>query len=62
MCNKIKYKDKLSAMFALSQCKNGKKGNRRECRFYFCNECNAYHLTSKKNNINATDKALAIEN
>lgn len=49
-CHKKKYKDKLSAMFALSQCK--KFGNfiskRNECRIYYCKECSAYHLTSKK--------------
>ena len=50
MCNKRKYKDKLSAMFALSQCRRvGKhKSNRDECAYYFCKECNAYHLTSKR--------------
>ena len=50
MCNKIKYKDKLSAMFALSQCRRvGKrKSNRDECAYYFCKECNAYHLTCKR--------------
>ena len=50
MCKKIKYKDKLSAMFALSQTKRvgNFKGKRNECRSYYCNECNAYHLTSKK--------------
>lgn len=48
-CKKRKYKDKLSAMFALSQTK--KNGNynplRNEKRMYFCSECNAWHLTSK---------------
>lgn len=50
MCKKIKYKDKLSAMFALSQCKRvgNYKSKRDECAIYFCNECNAYHLTSKR--------------
>ena len=50
MCNKKKYKDKISVMFALSQCKRvgRSKGKRNECRFYFCDECKAYHLTSKK--------------
>ena len=49
-CGKISYKDKLSAMFALSQTKRvgNKKSNRNECRFYFCNICNAFHLTSEK--------------
>lgn len=49
MCKKKRYKDKLEAMFALSQArKHRRKGhNRREKRFYFCKECNCYHLTSK---------------
>ena len=49
-CSKVKYRDKISAMFALSQCK--KVGNynpiRNECRIYFCHKCNSYHLTSQK--------------
>ena len=50
MCNKIKYKDKLSAMFALSQCRRvgNYKGKRDECAYYYCEECKAYHLTSKR--------------
>lgn len=50
MCNKKRYKDKISAMFALSQCRRvGKtKSKRNECRIYFCNKCKCYHLTSKE--------------
>lgn len=49
MCKKRKYKDKIAALFALSQClRQNAKGNRHECRVYFCNKCNSYHLTSKK--------------
>lgn len=44
--SKIKYKDKIAAMFALSQCKRSPKGKRRECRVY-CHE-GAWYLTSKK--------------
>ena len=47
MCKKIKYKDKISAMFALASCKHAKKGNRQEHRIYYCNVCKCYHLTSK---------------
>ena len=48
-CTKRKYKDKLSAMFALSQTnKHTAKSNRQECRFYFCNICSSYHLTKLK--------------
>ena len=49
MCKKIKYKDKISAMFALASCKHEKKGNRQEQRIYYCNICKCYHLTSKNN-------------
>ena len=27
------------------------KSKRRECRYYYCNECNAYHMTSKFNTL-----------
>jgi hypothetical protein len=46
-CSKIKYKDKISAMFALASCKHSKKGKRQERRIYYCNICKCYHLTSK---------------
>lgn len=47
-CNKRKFKDKIAAMFALSQCRARiNKGNRQEKRIYFCEKCKAYHLTSK---------------
>lgn len=50
MCNKRKYKGKLSVMFALSQCRRVSKYNpiREEKRFYYCEECKCYHLTSKE--------------
>lgn len=50
MCKKRKYKDKISVMFALSQCiRVGKyKPIRDEKRFYYCDECQCYHLTSKE--------------
>ena len=48
MCTKQKYKDKISAMFALSQCrKYGKVHIKLEKRCYYCSECKAWHLTSK---------------
>lgn len=53
-CKKRKYKDKISAMFALSQCrKQDAVGNRQELRVYFCPVCKHWHLTSKimKNKI-----------
>lgn len=48
MCKKRKFKDKISAMLALAQCKNAKSGRRQETRFYYCKECHAWHLTSMK--------------
>lgn len=51
ICHKIKYHDKIAAMFALSECKFLKKRgnrNRKEIKIYFCDKCNSYHLTSKK--------------
>ena len=47
MCNKIKYKDKISAMLALASCKHSRKGKRQEHRIYYCSVCKCYHLTSK---------------
>lgn len=47
-CKKKKYKDAVSAMFALSQCKKG-KGHRQEILFYYCDKCKCYHLTKIKN-------------
>lgn len=47
-CNKIKYKDKIAVMLALASCKCNPNGKRQETRYYFCKECNAWHLTKKK--------------
>ncbi len=46
MCNKERY-DKKSALSALNHCRKerGKK-YRNECRIYYCELCNAHHLTS----------------
>lgn len=50
-CRKRKYKDKIGAMFALSQCrKQTAVGDRQECRVYFCPICKTWHLTSQKDN------------
>lgn len=47
-CCKRRYKDKIAAMFALSQCrKQTATGNRQEQRVYYCSKCKCYHLTSK---------------
>lgn len=48
-CSKKKL-DKIGAMLIIanSQKKTQKNFNRKEKRFYFCEECQAYHTTSKK--------------
>jgi hypothetical protein len=49
MCTKRKYRDKISAMFALSQCRRYTKVTEKiESRCYYCSKCNAWHLTSKR--------------
>ena len=60
ICKKKKYKDKISAMFALSQCKRG-KGHRQEIRLYYCNECKAWHLTKIQNWNNYDSKGTYRE-
>ena len=48
MCNKQKYSLK-EAKTVLNECfrERGKK-YRKECRYYFCNKCSSFHLTSEK--------------
>lgn len=47
-CNKQKY-DKKGALTALNHCRKERgKQYRKECRVYFCQECNAHHLTSEE--------------
>jgi len=51
-CTKIKYTE-LSAKIKLSHIKSKlkhkqHKHKRRECASYYCTECNAWHLTSRK--------------
>lgn len=46
-CNKKKY-DRIGAMIALANTKSEYASTKRnEKRYYYCKECNAYHLTSK---------------
>lgn len=54
-CQKIRYKDEIAAMFALSQCrkKASKVNEKLEVRCYYCPNCHGWHLTSsikKENN------------
>ncbi len=47
-CLKTGYKDKISAMFALSQVRRqDARGNRQEKRVYYCPICHKWHLTSQ---------------
>jgi hypothetical protein len=50
MCKKKKL-DKIQAMLivANSNKRTQKSFKRKEYRIYFCNECKAWHTTSKKN-------------
>lgn len=41
------YKYELSAQIALADCLADKKRQRKEIRYYFCNACHGYHLTSQ---------------
>jgi hypothetical protein len=47
MCRKVRYRSKLEAMLALSRCVSSISKKRLETRYYWCRECNAYHLTKK---------------
>lgn len=44
-CKKKKYRDELSVMIALADCHSSRNPKRMETRYYWCEECNAYHLT-----------------
>lgn len=48
MCNKKKYNDKLSAMIALASCLSKHYKKRLETRYYWCDECKAYHLMKQR--------------
>ena len=52
ICRKKRYRDELSAKFALSQTRRvgNYKSNRNECRVYYCPKCKGWHLTSIRNN------------
>ena len=48
-CSKKKF-DKIKAMLILanSNKQTQMNFNRKEVRYYYCEDCNAYHLTSKR--------------
>ena len=54
-CTKRRF-NKLEAMIFVAQAemqykKRKGRSKRRECRYYYCKECNAYHMTSKFNTL-----------
>jgi hypothetical protein len=46
-CNKKKF-SKNEAIWALKRKGKSSKNYRREIRYYFCEECQAHHLSSKE--------------
>jgi hypothetical protein len=46
-CHKKRFLRKVDAQAALAICGATYSRDRKECRFYFCRECQAYHLTSQ---------------
>lgn len=48
ICTKRRYKDKLSAMIALSSCLSSGSKKRKETRYYWCDQCKVYHLTKRR--------------
>ena len=46
MCNKVRF-TRFEAQLALYKAKRSKSRNRRECRYYKCDQCGWYHLTSQ---------------
>lgn len=49
-CQKVSYRDRIAALLALSKVQHQDKSHRAkvESRAYFCADCRAWHLTSKK--------------
>ena len=44
-CTKKAF-DRIAAIEAMYSARYGKRRKRRECRYYWCSDCRAYHLTS----------------
>ncbi|MFD6699405.1 MULTISPECIES: hypothetical protein [unclassified Microbacterium] len=49
-CTKTRYRDRIAALLVLAQIKNHDKASRpkQEARAYYCDECHAWHLTSRR--------------
>lgn len=60
MCSKECFR-KRDAEIALKKVKKSSKNYRKECRTYYCEKCNAWHLTSKEEWIDVEDLKLLEE-
>lgn len=49
-CTKVRYRDRIAALLALAKVRQQDKSHRAkiEARAYFCADCRAWHLTSRK--------------
>lgn len=47
-CEKRRYRDKVAALFALSQVRDDAARPKVEHRAYRCPECRGWHLTSRR--------------
>jgi hypothetical protein len=52
MCVKKRF-DRIGAVEAMYAARASKNPRRRECRYYFCQWCQAYHLTSQLRDVAA---------
>jgi len=49
-CHKTRYRDRIAALLVLAKIQNQDKTTRskQEARAYFCADCRAWHLTSRR--------------
>lgn len=47
-CSKVQYETESEALLFLDRIQRMKTAKRRECGVYFCEQCQAWHLTSQK--------------
>lgn len=59
MCNKQSF-TKKDAEAAIKKAKKSSKQYRKECRKYYCDRCNSWHLTSKEEGYNDKQGELPI--
>ena len=46
-CKKRKF-DKIAAMLVIANAQRSRLSKRQERRIYWCDDCNAYHVTSQE--------------